>query len=79
VEIAHPLTKENESLEDDIEDLLADTDLQVQVVKDGVVVLSGSSPTNEDLAFNHRYLNKLNSSPREGAPSSFQLWPLIVY
>ncbi len=44
-----PLVEENESLEDDVEDLLADTELEVRSVKDGVVELTGAAATQEDL------------------------------
>jgi sporulation protein YlmC with PRC-barrel domain len=48
-EVTDPLTKENEGLEDDVEDLLADTDLEVRSVEDGVVELTGAATTREDL------------------------------
>jgi BON domain/PRC-barrel domain len=48
-EVVDPLLEENESLEDDVEDLLADTDLKVRSVEDGVVELTGTAPTREDL------------------------------
>jgi sporulation protein YlmC with PRC-barrel domain len=44
-----PLMKENEGLEDDVEDLLADTDLEVRSAKDGIVELTGAAATWEDL------------------------------
>jgi sporulation protein YlmC with PRC-barrel domain len=44
-----PLLEENETLEDDVEDLIADTELEVRSVKDGVVELTGAAPTREDL------------------------------
>ncbi len=44
-----PELKDNETLEDDVEDLLADTDLGVRAAKDGVVELTGSAATREDL------------------------------
>jgi sporulation protein YlmC with PRC-barrel domain len=44
-----PLLEENETLEDDVEDLLADTDLEVLSVEDGVVELAGTAATQEDL------------------------------
>jgi sporulation protein YlmC with PRC-barrel domain len=44
-----PRLEDNETLEDDVEDLLADTDLEVRSVKDGIVELSGAAATREDL------------------------------
>jgi sporulation protein YlmC with PRC-barrel domain len=44
-----PLLEENETLEDDVENLLADTDLEVLSVEDGVVELAGTAATQEDL------------------------------
>ncbi len=44
-----PLIEENETLEDDVEDLLADTDLDVRSVEDGIVELRGAAATQEDL------------------------------
>jgi sporulation protein YlmC with PRC-barrel domain len=44
-----PRLEDNETLEDDVEDLLADTDLEVRFVKDGIVELSGAAATREDL------------------------------
>jgi sporulation protein YlmC with PRC-barrel domain len=44
-----PLLEENDGLEDDVEDLLADTDLEVRSVEDGVVELTGAAATREDL------------------------------
>ena len=44
-----PRLKESEDLEDDVEDLLADTDIQVRAVKGDVVELSGAASTQEDL------------------------------
>jgi sporulation protein YlmC with PRC-barrel domain len=44
-----PRIEENEGLEDDVEDLLADTDLEVRSVEDGVVELAGAAATREDL------------------------------
>jgi sporulation protein YlmC with PRC-barrel domain len=48
-EAVDPLLEENEDLEDDVEDLLADTDLEVRSVDDGVVELTGAVATQEDL------------------------------
>jgi sporulation protein YlmC with PRC-barrel domain len=44
-----PLLEENEGLEDDVEDLLADTDLEVLSTEGGVVELTGAAATREDL------------------------------
>jgi hypothetical protein len=44
-----PFLEDNETLEDDVEDLINDTDLEVRSVKDGVVELTGSAATQEDL------------------------------
>ncbi len=44
-----PALKENETLEDDVEDLIDGTDLTVRQAKDGVVELTGSAATREDL------------------------------
>jgi hypothetical protein len=44
-----PLIEENETLEDDVEDLLVDTDLEVRSVEDGIVELGGAAATQEDL------------------------------
>ena len=44
-----PRMEDSETLEDDVEDLLADTGLGVRAVKDGVVELTGSASTPEDL------------------------------
>jgi hypothetical protein len=44
-----PLIEENETLEDDVEDLLADTNLEVRSAEDGIVELSGAAATQEDL------------------------------
>jgi hypothetical protein len=44
-----PLTEDNETLEDDVEDLIADTDLEVRSARDGVVELTGAAATREDL------------------------------
>jgi hypothetical protein len=48
-EVTDPLIEENEDLEDDVEDLLADTNLEVRSVEDGVVELTGAVATQEDL------------------------------
>ena len=44
-----PFLEDSETLEDDVEDLINDTDLEVRSVKDGVVELTGSAATQEDL------------------------------
>jgi sporulation protein YlmC with PRC-barrel domain len=44
-----PSLKDNEILEDDVADLLADTDLQVRSAEYGVVELTGAAATREDL------------------------------
>lgn len=48
-EQTEPLIEENRGLEDDVEDLLADTDLKVRSAEDGVVELTGAAATREDL------------------------------
>ncbi len=48
-EEVEPLLEDNETLEDDVEDLINDTDLEVRSVNDGVVELTGSAATREDL------------------------------
>ena len=44
-----PRLKENDTLADDVEDLLADTGLGVRATRDGVVELTGSAARREDL------------------------------
>jgi hypothetical protein len=44
-----PRLEDNETLADDVEDLIADTGLAVRSAKDGVVELTGSAATQEDL------------------------------
>lgn len=44
-----PLIEENETLADDVEDLLVDTDLEVRSAQDGIVELGGAAATQEDL------------------------------
>jgi hypothetical protein len=44
-----PLLKENESLQDDVDDLIVETALRARRTQDGVVELTGSAPTREDL------------------------------
>ncbi len=44
-----PALKDNETLKDDVEDLINGTELEVRAVKDGVVELTGAVATREDL------------------------------
>ncbi len=45
-----PFLEDDENLEDDVvEDLISDTDLEVRSVEDGVVELTGSAETRQDL------------------------------
>jgi len=44
-----PAMKDNETLADDVEDLLDGTGLKTRAVKDGVVELTGSAATRDDL------------------------------
>ncbi len=44
-----PFLEDNETLKDDVEDLINDTDLEARSVNGGVVELSGSAATQEDL------------------------------
>ena len=44
-----PFLEDNETLADDVEDLINDTELEVRSVKDGVVEITGSAATQEDL------------------------------
>lgn len=44
-----PLLKENETLKDDVDDLVADTGLEVRAAKDGVVELLGRAASEDDL------------------------------
>ena len=44
-----PLLKENETLKDDVDDLIVDTGLRVRRAQDGIVELTGSAATREDL------------------------------
>jgi len=48
-EDVEPAMKDNETLADDVEDLLDGTGLETRTVQDGVVELSGSAATREDL------------------------------
>jgi hypothetical protein len=48
-EVLDPAMEDNETLEDDVEDLINGTGLEVRAVKDGVVGLSGRAATQEDL------------------------------
>jgi len=44
-----PALEDNETLEDDVDDLVNGTELEVRAAKDGVVELSGRAETQEDL------------------------------
>jgi hypothetical protein len=44
-----PALEDNETLEDDVEDLVNGTELEVRAVKDGIVELGGRAKTQEDL------------------------------
>ena len=44
-----PSLEDSETLEDDVEDLINDTELEVRAVKDGVVELTGAAARREDL------------------------------
>jgi hypothetical protein len=44
-----PAMEDNETLEDDVEDLINGTELEVRAVKDGVVELTGRASAREDL------------------------------
>ncbi len=44
-----PLLKENETVKDDVDDLVVDTGLRVRAVKDGVVELTGAAVSEDDL------------------------------
>ena len=44
-----PLLKENETLKDDVDDLVVDTGLEVRAAKDGVVELTGRATSEDDL------------------------------
>ena len=44
-----PLLKENETLKDDVDDLIVDTGLRTRRAQDGIVELTGSVATREDL------------------------------
>jgi hypothetical protein len=48
-EALDPGLKDNETLADDVEDLISDTGLEVRAARDGVVELAGSAATQEDL------------------------------
>jgi hypothetical protein len=48
-EEVNPLLKENETLKDDVDDLIVETALRVRRAQDGVVELTGSAATQEDL------------------------------
>ena len=44
-----PALEDNETLQDDVEDLVNDTELEVRAAKDGVVELTGRAATRDDL------------------------------
>ncbi len=44
-----PALEDSETLQDDVEDLVNETELEVRAVKDGVVELTGRAATQEDL------------------------------
>lgn len=44
-----PLLKENETLKDDVDDLVVDTGIEVRAAKDGVVELAGRAASEDDL------------------------------
>lgn len=44
-----PALEDNETLQDDVEDLVNDTELEVRAAKDGVVELTGRAATQDDL------------------------------
>lgn len=48
-EETNPAFEDNESLQDDVEDLVNDTELEVRAAKDGVVELTGRAAKREDL------------------------------
>jgi hypothetical protein len=48
-EVLDPAMEDNETLEDDVEDLINGTELEVRAVREGVVELSGRAATQEDL------------------------------
>jgi hypothetical protein len=48
-EVVDPRLVENESLRDDVEDIIADTGLAVRTARGGVAVLAGTIATQEDL------------------------------
>jgi sporulation protein YlmC with PRC-barrel domain len=48
-EVVDPRLEDNESLEDDVEDIIVDTGLEVRSAVDGVVVLTGAVASQEDL------------------------------
>ncbi|CAA9435790.1 MAG: hypothetical protein AVDCRST_MAG03-3599 [uncultured Rubrobacteraceae bacterium] len=55
-----PLLKENETLKDDVEDLIVDTGLRVRRAQDGVVELTGSAADQEELDGNVREIMGLD-------------------
>src|SRR3712207_3304775 len=59
-----PSLVDSVTLEDDVEDLIGDTGMEVRAVKDGVVELTGAAATHEDLEemMQDRKSTRLNSS-----------------
>ncbi len=51
-EVVDPAMKDNETLADDVRDLLDGTGLEARTVKDGVVELTGAAATRDDLQGN---------------------------
>ncbi len=56
-----PAMEDNETLEDDVEDLINGTELEVRAVREGVVELSGRAATQEDLDESVREILGLDS------------------
>ena len=48
-EVLDPRLEDNESLQDDVEDIIVDTGLEVRSAVDGIVVLTGAVASQEDL------------------------------
>lgn len=55
-----PLLKENETLKDDVEDLIVDTGLRARRAQDGVVELTGSASNQEELDGNVQEIRGLD-------------------
>ena len=62
-EVLDPAMEDNETLADDVEDLVNGTELEVRAVKDGVVELSGRTATQEDLDESVREILGLDGIP----------------